>query len=97
MFGRIGTFIFGAVAGGLCVLGALRYHVVKAEDGFHFVPKMSATLSETYVDVRDFGPGDWTEHPTVTAAIVRDGKSHLIKGAAVDSLFGSVENMLQSM
>ncbi len=89
-------FFVGFLLGGICVLGSLKYHVLHAEDGLHLVPKMGATFSETYVDVREFGPGDWSKRPAVTAAVVRSGKSHLMKGAAVDSLFDGVEGFLKS-
>ena len=97
MFGRISAFVFGFIAGGVVVLGSLKYHVVKADDGLHLVPKMSVTLSETYVDVRHFDARDWSAHPSLTAALVRAGKNDLIKGAAIDSLFDGVEGLLQSM
>ncbi len=93
----MGRFILGFVIGGATVLGALRYHVVRAEDGVHLVPKMSATLSETYIDIRQFGTKDWSAHPAVAAALVRDGKGNLMRGAAVDSLWNGAEGMLKSM
>jgi hypothetical protein len=97
MFSRLGAFFFGFIAGGIFVLGALKYHVIKAEDGVHLVPKMGATFSETYVDIRSFSPNDWAQHPNLTAAIVRADKAHLMNGAAVDSLFDGVEGLLRSM
>jgi hypothetical protein len=93
----MGRFLLGFVIGGLTVLGALRYHVVRAEDGVHLVPKMGATLSETYVDIRNYTPQDWSNHPAVAAALVRDGKGNLVQGAAVESLWNSAEGMLKAM
>lgn len=93
----MGKFLMGFVIGGATVLGALRYHVVRANDGVHFVPKMSATLAETYVDIRKYSSKDWSEHPTVAAALVRDGKGDLVQGAALDSLWQGAEGMLRAM
>lgn len=97
MFSRIGAFVFGFIAGGIFVLGSLKYHVIKADDGIHLVPKMGATFSETFVDIRTFSANDWAQHPNVTAALVRADKGHLMKGAAVDTLFDGVEGLLKSM
>ena len=97
MFGRISTFLFGCVAGGLFVFGALKYHLIKADDGMHLVPKMGATFQETYLDVRGFGAGDWSEHAEVAAALVRADKGYLITDAGIDSLFGGAEDLLHSM
>ena len=91
----MGRFLMGFVMGGAVVLGALRYHVVRAEDGVHLVPKMGATRSETYVDIRTYTPQDWSNHPAVAAALVRDGKGNLVRGAAVESLWNGAEGMLK--
>ena len=90
-------FVFGFIVGGIVVVGAQKYHVVRSDDGHHFVPKMGVTFRETYVDVRTFSPNDWSQHPELAAAIVRSGKGHLMKNAAIDSLFGGVEGLLKSM
>ena len=90
-------FIMGFIVGGATVLGALRYHVVRAADGVHFVPKMSATLSETYVDIRQYTPQEWSNHQAVAAALIRDGKGNLVQGAAVDSLWNGAEGLLKSL
>ena len=90
-------FIMGFIVGGATVLGALRYHVVRAADRVHFVPKMSATLSETYVDIRQYTPQEWSNHQAVAAALIRDGKGNLVQGAAVDSLWNGAEGLLKSL
>ncbi len=97
MFSRLGAFFFGFIAGGIFVLGALKYHVIHAEDGIHLVPKMGVTFQETYVDIRNFKPRDWAEHPNVSAAMVRAGKANLMKETAIESLFDGVEGLLNSM
>ena len=43
MFGRFGSFLTGVIVGGILVFGSQRYHVLRAEDGIHFVPKMTAS------------------------------------------------------
>ena len=97
MFSRLGFFLFGFLVGGAAVMGSLRYHVDKAEDGTHLIPKMSATLSETYIDIREFRQNDWLEHPQLAAAVVRADKAYLMKEAAVGSLFQGAEDLLRRL
>ena len=54
--GRLSTFVFGGIIGAVLVFGSLKYHLVRAPDGLHLIPKLESNLSETYVDVRQFGP-----------------------------------------
>lgn len=97
MFGRLGAFMFGLIVGGVCVLGAQKYHIVHAEDGIHMVPKLGASFKEVYVDIRGFTPADWAEHRRVAAAVVQADKAHLMNGTVVDSLFNGVEGLLKSL
>ena len=97
MFSRIGAFLTGLVVGGILVFGAQKYHVLRSDDGIHLIPKMAANFSDIFIDIRAFSPNDWGNHPGVAAAVVRAGKSHLLKGAAVDSMFHSAEDLLRSL
>lgn len=49
---RIYGFVFGIGLGALACLGAMNYHVVRAQDGFHLVQKQHARLGQAYVDTR---------------------------------------------
>ena len=44
---RLSGFLIGVVVGGGLVFGAQRYHVLRTEQGFEVVPKLSADFSET--------------------------------------------------
>ena len=99
---RLGTFILGFILGGISIYFALHYHVVRAADGLHPVPKISSKFSELYVDITDFGYQDWREHHELAIAITKAGKTHLLQGVAigplqnaVDSLFNSVNSATQ--
>ena len=94
---RIFIFLLGIVVGGVGVFGGQKYHIVHAKDGMHLVPKLEATFSEVYVDVREFTPADWHQHPAVAAALVRDGKSHVMQGAVIDTLGEGAERFFQSL
>jgi hypothetical protein len=92
---RLSTFIFGMVVGGLLIYVALNFHVVKARDGMHLVPKVDAKLAEAYVDIRNFTPADWQQHPEVAMAIFRADRGDLLESAASDTLKNGLDQFLQ--
>ena len=91
----MGSFFLGFLVGGAVVYGSLHYHLVRANDVLHLVPKVTSTFSETYVDVRSFGIQEWSERAALAAAIQRAGKGEILQGAvtrpvheAIDGFFG---------
>ena len=91
---RIFVFVLGVGVGVFGHFAALNYHLVRAEDGFHVIPKISSRLTETYVDIRQFDLSDWNEHKTLAAAIVREDKTGLLKDAADTSLQNSLNTVV---
>jgi hypothetical protein len=91
---RLSTFIFGMVVGGLLIYVALNYHLIRANDGIHLVPKVDAQLSAAYVDIRTFGPGDWAQHPEVAMAIFRADRGDLMESAAAGTIQTGVDRLL---
>jgi hypothetical protein len=94
MSGRIACFLAGVLVGAAAVFTTIKYHVVRAEDGFHLVPKLTANFSEAFVDVRNFGIADWDDHRSLAAALVQAEKGYLLKDAASESLRRSVSSVL---
>lgn len=88
--GKVGIFVTGFVLGGAVVYGSLHYHIVRADDGLHPVPKISSTFSETYVDIRSFSFEDWNEHRHLAQALIQANKSDLMKGVATAALQDAV-------
>lgn len=93
--GRFGSFLLGVLVGAGLVFGALKYHVVQANDGFHFVPKITSGFEDTYVDVRNFGLNDWTEHRALSMALVKADKAHLMDDAATFQLRETLDGWLK--
>jgi hypothetical protein len=91
---RLSTFIFGMVAGGLLIYGALNYHLLKADDGLHLVPKVDASLACTYADIRTFGPGDWATHPEIAMALFKANRTDLLESAAPGALQIGIDRLL---
>ncbi|HXT59095.1 MAG TPA: hypothetical protein VN699_10690 [Pirellulales bacterium] len=95
--GRLAMFILGMGVGGALVYGAERYHVLRTNQGLETVPKLSASFSETYVDVRGFGPSDWADHQGLAADVLRARKEYLIQGAVADKVRQKVDGLLQDL
>ena len=91
---RIITFILGMLVGGLLLLAALNYHVIRAQDGLHFLPKTSARLSSSYVDIRNFTVADYMEHPEIVEALIRADQAELVDGAARGALQNGLNRWL---
>jgi len=97
IMGRFGSFLLGVVLGGAAVFGALKYHVVHADDGVHFVPKIYANFNEIYVDIRKFGVSDWVEHKALATALIKAEKSHLLGDSAANQFQDSVDSLLEDL
>ena len=91
--GRIGTFILGFILGGISVYASLHYHFVRADDGFHVVPKLSSTFAETYVDIRAFTLDDWNQHRELALALYQAEKTDLMQGLPIDLLRSAANQM----
>lgn len=94
---RIGPFLAGFIVGALAVFVGLKYHVVRAPDGVHLVPKQEANFSDAYVDIRSFSMQDWDNHRSLAMAIMQADKTHLLKDSAKDSLRRTLNTALESL
>lgn len=90
---RLGSTLTGVVLGGGLVYGALNYHVLRTPEGVELVPKLSATFSDTYLDVRQYGVSEWADHDQVTRAIVKSGKDHILKDSATRSVQEGINSL----
>lgn len=79
------------------MFGALKYHLVRASDGFHLVPKVSAELAGTYIDVRGFNLTDWNEHRWLAMALVQSDKGHVLNASAGEQFQQSMTGMFQAL
>jgi hypothetical protein len=83
---RFMTFLLGVAAGVMLYHTATIYHVVQAQDGFHFVKKSRARLAEAYVDVRSFGVNEWASHAELAADLTAANKSHVVTGSTANAI-----------
>jgi hypothetical protein len=95
--GRISTLIFGFALGCAAIYGAFNYHVVKSDSGLEFVPKRSASLSETYIDIRKFTVSDWAAHPALSADILAAEKTQLMGQTAPNAIESGARELLNNI
>jgi hypothetical protein len=95
--GRISTLFFGFALGCGAIYCAFNYHVVKSDSGFQFVPKKSASLSETYVDIRKFGVSDWAAHPGLSTDIIASEQKQLMGGSATNTVENGARELLNNI
>ncbi len=91
---RLPAFLFGMVCGAALLWVAMNYHVVRARDGFHFVAKQPARLSDAFIDIREFNLTDWAGHPQLAAALVQADKQHLVGDSAAASIQENIQQLL---
>ena len=97
MIGRISALITGIAIGAVLTFVGLKYHVVRADDGFHVVPKFEAQFSDAYVDVREFGVIEWDEHRELAMALLRAEKGHVLQDTATDAVGESIRGALDAL
>jgi hypothetical protein len=95
--GQISSFIGGFLVGGAAVFTGLKYHVVRANDGVHLVPKLQAQFDDAYVDIRQFTYEDWNKHRSLAVAMTQAEKGYLLQESATDSLRQSVDSVLEGL
>jgi len=71
----------------------MSFHVVRAKDGFHIVPKSVTSLKDPYVDIREFGFEDWQNHPELAADISRAEKTDMMQDSATDAVHRSIDGL----
>ena len=92
---RLMTFLCGMIAGAVLLFGALKYHVIRANDGLHLVPKLDAKLEATYVDIRSFTVADWAQHPDLAVALINDDQRALVEDATSDALRNGLDRFFE--
>lgn len=94
MLRRITTFGLGVLTGAALIYFAMNFHVIRAKDGFHMVPKINARLESTYADIRGYQVADWARHTDVAAALVNANRRDLLEGAVTDSFNSGLDQLL---
>lgn len=89
---RITWFVGGFIAGVVALLVVQQNHIVRADEGLHLVPRVTAGYEDIYVDIREFQLTDWRDHEALAMALVRNDKEDLLKESAVHSVYESIDS-----
>lgn len=89
---KIQGFLFGFVVGAALMFAGLRYHVIRASDGYHVIPKVTAHLRLPYTDIREFTVEDWQSNADLVVAITRSKNTALKQEAAKGALGNTFES-----
>lgn len=82
--------LFCMMLGGGLVYLAFQYHLVRADDEYALVPKVSAGLTDTYADVRSWDAAEWQRHPALVRALVKQGRGDLVVAPAARGLLNDL-------
>lgn len=75
---RIIWLTFGIAIGAFGMWAAMTYHILRTKDGVACVPKHQARLAGTFIDVREWGVTEWTEHPELVLTLQRNERTEII-------------------
>jgi len=92
---RVESFIAGLVLGIAGLYGAMHYSIVRAQDGIHFIPKISARLEPPYVDIRDFTLDQWQKKQTLALSILKSKKGYLLEDHTLSGFKFAAQQLLE--
>ena len=93
----LSRFIYGMICGAALLYAAMHYHVVRGKEGVFLVPKISNSLSDVYVDIREYRLSDWQRHKPLAAAIMQSNRSHLLEDASLGSFRETTRKLVDGL
>ena len=91
---RIESFLIGLAVGIAMLYLTMHFTVVRATDGFHWIPKVNAKLDLPYEDIRDFKAEHWQRRPALTMSIIKARKAYLMDEQSVQKFKQTTNRML---
>lgn len=92
---RFSTFFMGFIAGVATLYVCMHFVLIRASDGFHFIPKLTPRLESPYVDIRSFKLEDWQNNQMLALSIMKANKGNLMQDSALGGLKQAAEQALQ--
>lgn len=75
---KLSNLLIGILLGGGTVFLLSQYHLIRANDGFHMIPRQDASYVDVCVDVRNWDASKWHEHSELMRSLIADGRDDLI-------------------
>ena len=88
------NFILGCIVGAAGLYGSMCFHVVRATDGHHFVPKTGLTFRDSYVDIREFDVAAWRDHVPLAEAMMKANKQQLMQDSATIAVENAFDQLM---
>lgn len=95
-FRGIMLFCLGLLFGAGLMAGAFSLHIVRADDGWHWVSNQDSHVTACYADVREWTAKDWSGHPRLAAALVEAGEGEIVIQSTARSVMGRLLNTDES-
>jgi len=90
-------FFFGMLTGAAILYVGMHFHFVRGDGGVFLVPKTESTLSDVYVDIRDFRLDHWRAHKPLAQAIMASNQKHLAQETPPLAFRDTVENVVSGL
>ena len=90
---RLFAMVFGGMLGAAAMFIAFKFHTLRTtEDWWRltFVPKPQAALVDAYVDVRTWNAAEWTKHPDLVKAMIKNGKGDLVRESVTSNFMENI-------
>jgi hypothetical protein len=84
--------VLGAVLGCGITIVAFRWHVVRANDGWHMIASGTSMPVDCFADVREWTPNEWADHPQLATSMVAAGKGDLVMRTSATNVLDRVLN-----
>jgi len=78
MLRHFSTFLMGTLFGAALMAGLLHYYLVRDQEGFHLIRKVTPKLNRPYHDIRSYGAEDWQSHPDLGLSLARANRTGAI-------------------
>ena len=91
---RVSSFVLGMIVGVVGLYITMHFSLVRASDGFHVIPKISAKTEVPYTDIRNFTLENWQRKQSLALAILKANKGHLLQDQSLIGFRQATQRML---
>ena len=91
---RVSSFALGLIVGVLGLYITMHFSLVRAQDGYHVIPKIAAKVEVPYTDIRNFPLENWQRKQSLALAILKANKGHLLQDQSLIGFRQSTQRTL---
>ena len=91
---RVSSFAFGLIVGVLGLYITMHFSLVRAQDGYHLIPKIAAKVDVPYTDIRNFTLENWQRKQSLALSILKANKGHLLQDQSLIGFRQSTQRTL---